>query len=70
MAIVYGYWYDKKTMEIVDLLKQYQGVFGHDYKHIIKLVQDMGEIKIELLPTTKPIKKRPYKLEHKYKPII
>lgn len=30
----------------------------------------MGEIKIELLPYAKPIKKRPYKLAHKYKDIV
>jgi hypothetical protein len=30
----------------------------------------MGEMKIELIPGEKPIKKRPYKLAHKYKPIV
>lgn len=30
----------------------------------------MGETKIELLPDAKPIKNRPYMLEHKYKEII
>jgi hypothetical protein len=30
----------------------------------------MGEMKIELILGEKPIKKRPYKLAHKYKPII
>jgi hypothetical protein len=70
MARVGDYWSDKKTMEIVDLLKEYQDVFTHDYKYLKGLVQEMGEMKIELLPGAKPIKKRPYKLAHKYKPII
>ena len=30
----------------------------------------MGEMKIELLPDTKLVKKRPYKLAHKYKDIV
>ena len=30
----------------------------------------MGEIKIDLLPGAIPIKKRPYKLDHKYKEIV
>ena len=30
----------------------------------------MGEIKIDIKPEAKPIKKRPYKLAHKYKEIV
>ena len=30
----------------------------------------MGEIKIDLLPDAKPVRKRPYKLAHKYKDIV
>ena len=30
----------------------------------------MGEMKIDLLPEATPIKKRPYKLAHKYKEIV
>jgi hypothetical protein len=30
----------------------------------------MGEMKINLIPGAKPIKKRPYKLTHKYNPIV
>ena len=30
----------------------------------------MGEIKIDLLPNAKPVRKRPYKLAHKYKDIV
>jgi hypothetical protein len=30
----------------------------------------MGEMKIELILGAKPIKKRPYKLAHKYNPIV
>jgi hypothetical protein len=58
---------NKKTMEIVNLLKEYQDIFTHDYEDLKGLVQEMGEMNIELLPKAKPIKKRPYKLAHKYK---
>lgn len=30
----------------------------------------MGKMKIDLLPEVTPIKKRPYKLAHKYKEIV
>ena len=33
-------------------------------------MQEMGEMKIDLLPNSKPIKKRPYKLAHQYKDIV
>ena len=34
------------------------------------LVEEMGEMKIDLLPEATPVKKRPYKLAHKYKEIV
>ena len=34
------------------------------------LVEEMGEMKIDLLPEATPMKKRPYKLAHKYKEIV
>ena len=30
----------------------------------------MGEMKIDIKPDARPIKKRPYKLAHKYKEIV
>ena len=30
----------------------------------------MGEMKIDIKPEAKPVKKRPYKLAHKYKEIV
>jgi hypothetical protein len=45
-------------------------VFTRDYKELKGLVKKMGEININLIPRAKPIKKRPYKLAHKYKEIV
>ena len=70
MARIGDYWLDQQTTEIVDLLKEYQYVFARDYKDINGLVEEMGEMKIDLLPEATPIKKRPYKLAHKYKEIV
>jgi hypothetical protein len=70
MARIGDYWSDKQTTEIVDLLREYQDVFAHDYKYLKGLVQEMGEMKIDLIPGAKPIKKWPYKLAHKYNPIV
>ena len=57
-------------IEIIDLLKENQDVFSGDYKYLKGLVEEMGEMKIDILPKVTPIKKRPYKLAHKYKEIV
>jgi ribosomal protein S17E len=57
MAWIGDYWSDKKTTKIVDLLHKYQDVFSRDYKDLKGLVQEMGEMKIDLIPGSKPIKK-------------
>ena len=70
MARIGDYWLEQQTTKIVDLLKEYQDVFARDYKDLKGLVEEMGEIKIDLLLNATPIKKRPYKLAHKYKEIV
>ena len=45
-------------------------MFARDYKYLKGLVAKMGEIKIDLIPYAKPVKKWPYKLTHKYKDIV
>ena len=69
MARIGDYWLDQQTIEIIDLLKEYQDVFARYYKDLKSLIEEMGEMKIDLLPEETPIKKRPYKLAHKYKEI-
>jgi hypothetical protein len=44
-------------MEIINLLKEYEVVFAREYKDLKGLVQEMGEMKINLIPRAKPIKK-------------
>ena len=64
------YWSDKKTTDIVSLLKEYQDVFSREYNDMKGLVEEMGEMKIKLIPGENPIKKRPYKLAHKYNLVV
>ena len=40
--------------------------FPSDYKELKGLVEEMGEMNIEVIPGEKPNKKWWYKLEHKY----
>ena len=70
MARIGDYQLEQQTIEIVDLLKEYQDVFARDYKDLKGLVEEMGEMKIDLLPEATPVKKRPYKLADKYKEIV
>ena len=70
MARIGDYWSEQQMIEIVDLLKEYQDVFARDYKDLKGLVEEKGEMKIDLLPQATPIKKRPYKLAHNYKEIV
>lgn len=70
LAKIGDYWTKEQTVEIVNLLKEYQDVFARDYKDFKGLVQEMGEMKIELLVDAKHVEKRPYKLAHKYQDIV
>ena len=70
MAKIGDYWSEQQTIDIVNLLKEYQDVFSIYYKDLKGLIEEMGEMKINLILEAKPVKKRPYKLAHKYKDIV
>ena len=70
MAKIGDYWSEEQTNEIVNLLKEFQYVFARDYKYLKGLVHEMGEMKIDIKTNARPVKKRPYKLAHKYKEIV
>ena len=67
MEKIGDYWNEEQTTEIVNLLKEFQDVFARDYKDLKGLVHEMGKMKIDIKPDIRPVKKRPYKLAHKYK---
>ena len=70
MAKIVDYQSEEQTIEIVNLLKEFQDVFARDYKDLKGLVHEMGEMKIDIKPDARLVKKRPYKLAHKYKEIV
>ena len=41
-----------------------------DYTYLKDLVQEMGEMKIDIKLVAKPVKKQPFKLAQKYKYIV
>ena len=49
---------------------EYQDVFVRDFKYLEGLVQEMGEIKIEIKPNARVVKKCLYKLIHRYTEIV
>ena len=59
MARIGSYWDDEQTTEIVNLLKEFQDVFARDYIDLKGLVQEMGDMKINIKTDAIPIKKRP-----------
>ena len=70
MARIDNCWSEEQTTKIVNLLKEFQDVFARDYKDLKGLVKEMGEIKIDIKPEARPIKKRPYNLAHKHEEIV
>ena len=70
MEKIGDYQSEEQRTEIVNLMKEFQDVFARDYKDLKGLVHEMGKMKIDIKPDARPIKKRPYKLAHKYKEIF
>ena len=70
MVEIGDYWSEQQMTKIVDLLKEYHDVFAGEYKNLKGLVEEMGEMKIDLLSEATPIKQKPYKIAHKYKEIV
>ena len=70
IAKIGDYQNEEQTTKIVKLLQEFQDVFSRDYKDLKGLVQEMGEMKIDIKLEAKPVKKIPYELAHKYKEIV
>ena len=61
---------EEQMTEIISLLKELQDIFAREYKYLKGIVNEMGEMKIYIKLDARPVKKRPYKLAHKYKEIV
>eukprot|EP00253_Pinus_taeda_P006591 PITA_06591 len=66
-ATLADYW-DNATLEkVIELLREYQDLFPTKFTKLKGILGDLGMMKITLKPDAKPFKKRPYRLNPKYK---
>jgi hypothetical protein len=61
------YWDDATIDKIIELLHEYQDLLPAKFTDMKGIKGPMGEMKIPLKPNARPIKKRPYKVNPKYK---
>jgi hypothetical protein len=52
---------------VVDLLKEYEDSFTRSFSEMKGSVGSLGETKNQLNPDAKPVNKRPYRMNLKYK---
>jgi len=52
---------------VVDLLKEYEDFFPHNFSKMNGIAISLGAMKIQFKSDAKPINRRPYKLNPKYK---
>jgi hypothetical protein len=53
--------------EVHNLLREYEDLFLKTFSELKGIKGAMGEMKIELKPTSRPMKHRPYRLNHRIK---
>lgn len=66
-AMLGDYWDDAMVDKVTELLREYQDLFPTKITYLRGIVGDIGIMKITLKPKAKPVKKRPYRLNPKYK---
>jgi len=67
MAIIGDYWDQETITQVVYLLKEYEDMFPRSFQDMNGIAGSLGEMKIELKEGAKPVRKRPYRLNPKYK---
>jgi hypothetical protein len=67
MVIIRDYW-DKETItQVVDLLKEYEDLFPWIFYEMKCDAGSLGDMNIHIKLDAKPVKRRPYHLNPKYK---
>ena len=61
------YWDDAMVDKVAELLHEYQDFFPTKFMDLKGIIGDLGVMKITLIPNVEPVKKRPYRLNLKYK---
>jgi len=67
MVVIGNYW-DKETVtQVVDLLKEYEDIFPRRFLEMKGITRSLWDMKFQLKPDAKPMKRRPYLLNPMYK---
>ncbi len=66
-AKIGDYWDDAMVDKVAELLREYQDLFPTKFSYLRGIIGDLGVMRIMLKLDAKPIKKRPYRLNPKYK---
>jgi len=67
MVIIGDYW-DKETVpQVVELLKEYENLFHRIFSQMKGIARSLGAMMIQIKPDVKPVKRRHYCLNPKYK---
>lgn len=66
-AVIRDYWDEETINKVINLLHDYQELFTTKFLDMKGTVGYLGVMKIPLKPYAKPVKKRPYRLNPKYK---
>jgi len=66
-ATLGDYWDDAMVDKVIELLREYQGLFLTKIIEVKWIPSDLGMMKITLKPEAKPVKQCPYHLNPKYK---
>lgn len=67
MTIIGDYWDKEMIAQVVDLLKEYEDLFPRIFSEMKGIAGSLGAMKIQLKLDAKPVKRRPYWLNPKYK---
>jgi hypothetical protein len=67
LANVGDYWDDATISKIIELFHEYRDLFPTNFTDMKGIKGPIGEMKIPLKPDARPVKKRPYRLNPKYK---
>jgi hypothetical protein len=67
IAYIRDYWDEQAMDEVHSLLLEYEDLFLKTFSELKGIKGSMGEMKIELKPDSRPLKNRPYHLNHRIK---
>jgi hypothetical protein len=67
LASIGDYWDEQTVTKIQALLQEYEDLFPTNFSELKGIKGDLGEMRIELNPESRPVKHRPYRLNPELK---